>query len=167
MRAPIHHRMRVLLPMVLAIACAGLAILWPGWQTALRAQSVYFLQVAIDIKPGSDANCINPRSRGVFSVAILGSSVDITTIDVSTIEIDDDGDPITTPGVAPVNFSFNDVDGDGTTDLVLHFRTPELNAAGLLIDGNALYVTGELTTDDRFLRGLDQIFLAGGPNCLD
>jgi hypothetical protein len=121
------------------------------------------LEVAIDIKPGSDPNCIQATSNGLITVAILGSSLDVTTIDVGTIRIDDDSDPATV-GVAPVRSSFNDVDGDGTTDLVVQFNTPQLKAAGLLVDGNMLFITGTLT-DGTEIQGSDTIFLAGGPHC--
>lgn len=40
-------------------------------------------EAAIDIKPGSDLNPINPGSRGVIPVAVLGSE----TFDVSTVDI--------------------------------------------------------------------------------
>ena len=124
-----------------------------------------YVDVTVDIKPGSDPNCIKATSRGRIPVAILGNSVDITAIDAGTIEIDDDDDAAT-PGVAPIRASFKDVDGDSATDLVLHFRTPALNAAGLLVDGNELFVTGVLT-DGTPIAGSDTIFLAGGPNCFD
>ncbi|NIM96845.1 MAG: hypothetical protein GTO24_01795 [candidate division Zixibacteria bacterium] len=52
---------------------------------------------------------------------------------MSTTVIADDNDD-----VLPNQTSFKDVSGDGETDLVLHFRTPDLNTAGLLVDGAAL-----------------------------
>lgn len=78
-------------------------------------------EMEIDIKPGSDENPVNPKSKGVIPVAILGSSeLDVHDIDQSTIEfataaMDDHH------GVG----HFEDVNGDGFTDLVLHFRTQE------------------------------------------
>ena len=54
----------------------------------------------LDIKPGSYPNPINPSSRGVVPVAILGSEgFDVRTIDAATIELDDDRVP--GGGVAP------------------------------------------------------------------
>jgi hypothetical protein len=99
--------------------------------------------VSIDIKPGSDPNCIKATSKGVVSVAILEDGVDVTTVDVATIEIDDDDDPITI-GVAPVrSWLRQDVSGDGQPDPVLQFKTQELNTAGLLVDGNTLFLRVE------------------------
>ena len=81
-------------------------------------------------------------------------------------EVVSDDDDSSTAGVIPVRTSFKDVSGDGKPDLVLHFRTPDLNAAGLLMDGKELFATDELT-DGTPIVGSDDIFLAGGPNCLD
>ncbi len=42
--------------------------------------------VDIDIKPGSDPNSINLKSKGVIPVAILGSAIfDVTYVDVTTL----------------------------------------------------------------------------------
>ena len=117
--------------------------------------------VAVDVKPGGGTNCIQPTSRGVITVAVLGHSIDVTTIDSSTIQIDDDGDAGTT-GVQPERFEFEDVDGDGKMDLVLKFRTQELNSAGMLLNGNSLFITGSLKTGEQ-IRGSDRVFLV--PRC--
>jgi WD40 repeat protein len=126
----------------------------------------------IDIKPGNGTgpNCINADKKGReikgnTPVAILGSaSFDVNDIVFNTIEIDDDDDPIT-GGVSPEGkIRVKDVTGDGIPDLNLKFRTQLLDLAGLLVDGNTLYITGELG-DGRVFTGQDQIFLAGGPNC--
>jgi hypothetical protein len=48
--------------------------------------------VEVDIKPGSDTNPINPFSRGVTPVAIMGSpGLDVTDIDVTTLAFGPDG----------------------------------------------------------------------------
>lgn len=120
-------------------------------------------EVPVAIKPRADSNCIQPKSHGVIPLAVMGDTVNINTISVETIQIDDDNDPAT-DGVMPQKFSFKDVDRDGAKDLVLKFRTQELKSAGLLVDGNTLFVTGTLT-DGQVIRGSDQIFLARGPNC--
>ncbi len=44
------------------------------------------IEVDVDIKPGSDLNPINPMSRGVIPVAILGSDTfDVADVDVTTL----------------------------------------------------------------------------------
>src|SRR5262245_7701913 len=40
-----------------------------------RLDGVPFVEVDVDIKPGSDPNSINPMSQGVIAVAILGSEI--------------------------------------------------------------------------------------------
>jgi len=72
--------------------------------------------VGIDIKPGSDPNSINPKSKGVIPVAILtDQNFDAATIDVSTVVFGP-------AGAQPKhNGHIEDVDGDGDNDLMLHF----------------------------------------------
>jgi len=92
----------------------------------------------LDIKPGSDSNPLNPKSKGVLPVAILGSSTfDVTTIDPGTIQLSREG---VEGEVAPIRNSYGDVttsvgipvvgclelEGDGYTDLKLKFRTQQL-----------------------------------------
>jgi hypothetical protein len=117
----------------------------------------------LDIKPGSYPNPINPSSRGVVPVAILGSEgFDVRVIDTATIELDDDRVP--GGGVAPtgVQKSFEDVNGDGFPDLSLKFDTPALNSAGLL--GNKrLFITGAIGAGAPQVLGSDATCLPG--NC--
>lgn len=125
--------------------------------------------VTIDVKPGSDPNCVNEDSGGRIPVAILSESgIDLNDIDVSTVEIDDDMDP-GTAGVAWVRWSLDkNVSGDGVPDLVLHFSTADMQAAGLLVDDMALYITGELTDGyGTAILGSDDVNLAGGDYCFD
>jgi Concanavalin A-like lectin/glucanases superfamily len=106
-------------------------------------------RVAIDIKPGSDVNPINLGSRGVIPVAILSTAdFDATQVDVRTVTL---GDWTLGGRVAPVHFAVEDVDGDGRLDLILHFRTQELVAAGAL-DANSteLILSGTLLDGSEF-----------------
>jgi hypothetical protein len=99
------------------------------------------IQVEIDIKPGSDPNSINPSLQGDLPVMILGSEIfDVADVDVTTLAFG--------PGGAPIDHShgphFEDLDGDGLTDLMGHFRIEETGIAfgdmkvcviGKLLDG--------------------------------
>jgi len=84
------------------------------------------LVTVIDIKPGSDPNAINPKSKGVIPVAILGQDAfDFTRVDVTTLDFE---------GAAPAHDltdpivyadHLQDVNGDGYVDLVCHFNTQD------------------------------------------
>jgi len=74
--------------------------------------------VAIDIKPGSDENIINLKSRGVVPVAVLATDdFDAAQIDAGTVKF---------AGAAPVHWRLADVDEDGDIDMMFHFRTQQL-----------------------------------------
>lgn len=96
------------------------------------------LAVSVDIKPGSCRNPLNPRSRGVLPVAVLGAEdFDVETIDPETISLMREG---VDGGVAPIRWSYEDVatpfegelcdchdlNGDGYLDLTLKFNMLEL-----------------------------------------
>jgi hypothetical protein len=84
-----------------------------------------FLRITIDIKPGDPDNTINLKSRGTVPVAILGSATfDPTTVDPATVTLA--GAPVATRGNGVPMTSIADVNGDGYLDLLLHFRTQDL-----------------------------------------
>ena len=94
------------------------------------------VEVEVDIKPGSDPNALNVWSKGMLLVAILGSEdFDVMTIDPETIYLWWEG--ITLPdgiavvsgdvlGVMPVRWAWEDVNGDGFTDIGLKFKGEDL-----------------------------------------
>lgn len=100
----------------------------------------------LDIKPGSCPNVVNPTSRGVVSMALIGSdSFDIHEIDIDSIRLtrsDGLGNPITphfrrsrimasiedvTTPLESEDCSCHQAEGDGVDDLVLKFSTIEMN----------------------------------------
>jgi hypothetical protein len=107
--------------------------------------------VDIDIKPGSDPNAVNPKSKGVIPVAILTTDTfDATTVDPSTVQFGPDG-----ASFGHKSVHFEDVDDDGDLDLLLHFRTQETGIAcgdhkarliGVTFDGQPIMGTDTVKT---------------------
>jgi hypothetical protein len=80
-----------------------------------------FPPVAIDIKPGSSTNPINPQSSGTIPVAILSSPTfdALSRVDVGSLTFGRTG---TEPSLAFCSQNGEDVNGDGLLDLVCHFN---------------------------------------------
>ena len=111
------------------------------------------IPVAIDIKPGSFPNSINPRSRGSIPVAILTTNtLDATTVDPTTVRFGRTGTE-----AAPVQFALEDVDGDGDTDMILHFNTQD---TGIVCGDTSASLTGE-TFGGQAIQGTDSIKTVG------
>jgi len=110
------------------------------------------LQVTIDIKPGTFPNSINLGSGGTVPVAILSTSTfDARTVDPlsialasASVKLKGKGTPMT---------SFQDVNGDGRLDLVVHVTTESLQLSAT--DTQAI-LNGR-TFDGQRLRGTDSV----------
>jgi hypothetical protein len=92
------------------------------------------IPVLIDIKPGSDPNAINPFSRGVIPVALLGSDmIDVGEVDVTTLSfgLGPCGAPPAHDLTDPITYAkhLKHVNGDAFTDLVAHFRIQQTGIA--------------------------------------
>lgn len=114
------------------------------------------IEVSIDIKPGSDPNAINLKSKGVIPVAILGSATfDVTTVDVTTLSFGPAGaapaHDLTDPDV--LSEHRQDVNGDGYVDLVSHYRVQE---TGIAAGDTKACLTG-LTVFNQAIKGCDAI----------
>lgn len=108
--------------------------------------------VKIDIKPGSNANSINLKSKGSVPVAVLSAddfdaSVDL---DASTLTFGPSG-----ARIAHRQGHVQDVDGDGDLDMLLHFKTKDTGIAcgdttatlkGETFGGQAVESTDTITT---------------------
>jgi hypothetical protein len=125
--------------------------------TFLDAPQPSTLEVLVDIKPGSDLNPINPMSRGVIPVAILGSDTfDVLDVDVTTLAFGPAGAPLAhrngphAEDDADEPYDFND---DGFDDVLAHFLTEE---SGIAFGDTEACVTGE-TFDGTPIEGCDVI----------
>jgi len=116
-----------------------------GYHGFVTEAAVLEVAVAIDIKPGSFPNSINLKSKGVVTVAVLGSAdFSVHDVDLTTIVF---------AGASPARCSFEDVNLDGHVDLVCHFRTQDLN---LTTSSTQATLTGE-TTGGTPITGTDSV----------
>ncbi|MBL7208954.1 MAG: hypothetical protein ISS52_02525 [Dehalococcoidia bacterium] len=103
------------------------------------------IEVEIDIKPGSYPNSINLKSKGKVPVAVLTTDdFDASTIDPETILFAD---------AEPVRWTMEDVDDDDDMDLLLHFKTQDLN---LTEESTEATLTGT-TYGEQPIQGTDTV----------
>jgi acetyl esterase/lipase len=130
-----------------------------------------FVSPDIDINPWRDTNSINPFSRGVTSVAILGSDTfDVADVDVTTLAFGPNGAPpafdLTNPWVYWL--AHWDVNRDGEKDLLSYYRIPETGIAlgdteaclsGETLDGMSFQDCNVITTLAGCGHGFELAFL--------
>ncbi len=111
------------------------------------------LKVAVDIKPGSFPNSINPRKIGVIKVAILTTATfDAATADPATIRFGATGHEAT-----PTHSALEDVNGDGKADLMLQFS---LQNTDIVCGTTSGIMTGK-TTGGQSITGTDSMVTVG------
>ena len=132
-----------------------LAPVFPGAQGLALCQQQLVLQVDLDIKPGSNPNSINcEKASGIIPVAISSTpEFDATTVDHTGVtfegasEIHEDkksGDP---------RRHEEDVDKDGDTDLVFHFKVGDTTLTCISTEGT---LTGQ-TFGGQVITGTDTV----------
>ncbi|MDJ0849224.1 MAG: thrombospondin type 3 repeat-containing protein [Myxococcota bacterium] len=108
------------------------------------------IEVAIDIRPLTSSNPIDPMRRGRIPVAVFGSEdLPVSEIETETLAFGPAG-AAPAGRLGPLRF---DLDHDGLTDLLLLFRTEE---AGIALGDTEACVSG-LTRGGETLEGCDAI----------
>jgi hypothetical protein len=123
--------------------------------------ATYTVIMDIDIKPGSDSNRVNPLSRGVIPVALLGSEgFDVENVDVTTLAFGPNGAApaldLTIPWL--LRLIQRDVNGDGEEDLVSLYKIEE---TAIAMGDSEAGLTGK-TLDGSPFDGCDAITTTSG-----
>jgi len=113
------------------------------------------ISVWIDIKPGSDPNSVNCNNENEnIAVAILTTAdFDATTVDHTTVAFEGANETHINKKTGVARRHEEDVDGDGDTDLVLHFR---LGGTSLDCSSTEGTLTGE-TFGGQAIEGTDAV----------
>ena len=116
---------------------------------------VPIINVDIDIKPGSYPNSINIYSKGKVPVAVLTDD----DFDASVV----DPDSIVFLDASPVHWALEDLDDDSDLDMILQFKTQELDFNLVVDEGGKYpyaYLNGE-TNSGESIEGKDTVRLVG------
>lgn len=119
------------------------------------AVSVAPVSVEIDIKPRRQPNRVNPRSRGLLRVAILGSmDFDALQTDAATLEFGPDA------AAALHHIRVRDVNKDDFPDIVVRFK---IRDTGIACGDTEATLTGETFAGESF-GGTDSLITIGCRN---
>ncbi len=110
------------------------------------------IRVNVDIKPGSSPNSINLGSHGTVPVAIFSTpSFDART--VNPLSVTHASAPVRLKGKGTPMASFQDVNGDGLVDLVVHVETEALEVTAT----DTIAVLDGQTFGGIVIRGTDSV----------
>jgi DNA-binding beta-propeller fold protein YncE len=109
--------------------------------------------VVIDIKPGAEPNNINPKSKTKLAVAIMTTGTfDATTVDATTVRFGRTGIE-----KAPTQWTLQDADGDGDTDMLLRFS---MQNTGIQCGDTSATLIGQ-TVSERQIQGTASLNTGG------
>jgi hypothetical protein len=111
------------------------------------------IEAAIDVKPDSVTNAVNPRSLGVIVVLLPGSAdLPAASIDLGTVRFGATGSE-----ASPAHIAFSDANHDGRPDTLFQFPTA---ATGIACGSMSVQLTAR-TVDGRRIHGADSIRTEG------
>ena len=114
------------------------------------------IKVDLDIKPGSDPNSINTKSKGTIPVAILSSASSTRPffapdeVDKASLTFGRTGEE---ESLAKCTKSNEDVNGDGLLDVVCHFNTQDTGFQ----EGDTVGILKGKTIGGTPIKGTDSI----------
>lgn len=110
------------------------------------------IRISIDIKPGSDQNCINSDGHGAIPVAILSNAdFDATQVDPATVSLD--GQAIRVVGKGNTQAHIEDINGDGFDDLIAQIEDTD----GTYLPGDTAATLTAKTFDGISIIGTDTL----------
>jgi hypothetical protein len=113
---------------------------------------LYYIDIQIDIKPGSYPNSINLKSKGTVPVAILSTSdFDAASVDPKTVTLA--GAPVKEKKKGDPMASLEDINGDDYQDLVVNIDTQQLE----LNEGDTQADLVGQTYDGAPIKGVDTV----------
>lgn len=119
----------------------------PGMPVIINAAALL-----VDIMPGDSQTCYNRDGHGSIPVAILGTaSFDVHQIIPETVTLDSMSVRLRGKNDNP-QASYEDVNGDGLIDLLVHIEDD-----GLVQEGNTVGVVNGLTYNGFHIRGFDEV----------
>jgi hypothetical protein len=136
------------------LATAIVLFVPPAPSVATGQTSAAPIRVRIDVKPGDEPTSIEPKRGGMVPIAILTTKeFDATQVDSATVRAGATG---TEAGLFRASID-DDVNNDGTRDMMLLFRVQEM---GLECGGKSITVKGKTQKGQAF-EGTESVTMAG------